>query len=1130
MTHRQECNFSEAYRALGRQVTCGAKKDSNVIKGLLSFLGLIAVSAVGLATGPTKLYWLPAPQSLADHVSVYMDAVDMTAGTGTLHILVDGTELVSEPLTPFQNVQFIPSSDGTTGVITAGTLKLVKEAKLPNLFNSGLGLDLPANLLLGIQKNGSITQLVVVNGSPNPTIGLPFDGPDLSNVAAKIALGTDGSIDVNLDLNPASNVDYPVAGFDIKASELLLHYNHTPGSADAYRVIAKNATLKVPVPETETMQEGPMTVTGSVMLDLDGMVTSIPSTVDLTTPDANIHPEKLAVKSGPGIGLADPSGFTLQVSGGTFTVDHSKLSDYDITGIVSLPNEFTETSGGQIEFQAEIKKGQGLVAQTTKQLDFEWSGFSVSVPAGGCILDLSSAARSTDGQELAVPAKAGVAQQPLGAPWKGLYFTSANITVPETVQSKDASGNAKPLDLHLKNAYVDGHGFSGYVDSTGQLQVFIDGYGAELNEGHLLLVNDSVVDCKFKGQIGIAGWDGKVDLGVALSRGGNAAVTVATTAPISIAGALDFTVSQGSFQLDDQGQASLLLSGILHFDPSVPDIGDASITLKDVAIDQSGHFHLKSAWLDLPDPLHLEAGPLSLELSQIGFGQENGNGPLWVGLTGGVGIGGDLPIQVQGDFSGLTFHTATKSISFGSLAVDCGMDGIFHLSGELTDSGSSVPKHHAKTATGAVDTDPAHDVPIANWPNDAKGHPVEAIYGDVSFGLDCLDGVGIDGRFFKAPGCWFGMLGVNFPAAVPFGQSGFGLWGVFGGLGHDVKPDHDGATGIPMVDYDLIPDMAAINGGGGGSFIFSAGARLGQVVDPPPLWGDVALTVQIPNVNVDLTAHAYLAEAISDHIPADPSQMSRVITGDINYDNPSETFRASLTGDFYIPDRKSWENNSGAMHAHGGLDFYASGKNADSAGYHTHAYLGGPVSATMANGILTGVDIQNPLVIEFTQPGNGVTIDPIEGALTLEVDPSHIPMVNLRAGFSAGISINESGDVNALGQDIAYSVSGNASALGYADINLGVGGDITHMTGSGQFKVHADCSIAASTEIDYLVGSTTVSGNFTASGDAILSASFDTSPLTISASGSMDLSVSASLGPVSGSFDISSDVSLNLKP
>jgi hypothetical protein len=394
---------------------------------------------------------------------------------------------------------------------------------------------------------------------------------------------------------------------------------------------------------------------------------------------------------------------------------------------------------------------------------------------------------------------------------------------------------------------------------------------------------------------------------------------------------------------------------------------------------------------------------------------------------------------------------------------------------------------------------------------------MSAVCGHLAMTLAALGDAGLDIRLLVAKGAWFGMVGLNLgDAYIPIGDTGVGLFGFFGGVGHNVTSAQPGATGIPSVDYDLIPDVKAISGQGPSTYIFTAGARVGLVppICPPPpatpLWGDIALTLQLPNINVDITGNLYLACPIATAIPADPSTMDRVIVGDINYDGPTTTFKASVNADLYFPTRSNW-----MLHGTGGMDLVIGPA-------IRHLYVGGPISQGPP------ISITNPVQLEIQSPSSNVSIDPIQGAITLNFDNPQDPPFLMQAALLAGIDLNASGSAS-VGVDIDYSVIGNADVQGY--FQLAVGGtsgsfDPTNISGSGSFTVHVDADIDASANFP-LIGKQTA--KLKASADGSLSGHFTTKPADIAISGSVDADLSIGIGPWSGSFKLQQSVSQEWK-
>lgn len=1064
--------------------------------------------------------------------NIVWDSATALSGKGTLHIQVGDWTAPAMPQVAFNNLQL--AADGLTA--SAGSMVL-NSLTIPDLLTSGLNLNLPSGTTATLNQGSPSTFTFTANGPIS--IQLPFGGPSLNLSQAGNNLKIQGASDGSFDLNfQKASANFGVAGFSFNSTSASLTLHHTANnpSGDNYQFVAQNVDISTPLPDSFT--------NGDDNLHLHADQVTIDENGGITTQDnsGNVAPATLVLPSGQTsqlIGLAKPMGFGLQIAQASAAFQSSQLKSFTLKGTATLPPSFTNAAPSQtsssdpnsdnsasVSFVADLRD-HGLLATNTNEFIAYWNGFKVDVPVGSLVLDFSASAGSNttlpDGttvQEVQLPDDGQASGSRLDNAWEGLYIAKGSLSLPPGI-TNGGSDSGNPLTLTLQNAYIDDHGFSGEVNLAQAGQgAQVEGFPVSLQKCHVKIKNDSILHCDIAGSIGGTGsqsfglWKGQINIAVSISQAGMISGQLSTTEPISIPNFASIQLTNGSFSFDPTkaNPTSILFSGVLQFDPSLPKLGSTAVKLQNVGLDQHGNLVVQSAWIDLPETTDLSAGPLDIQLTQIGFGQDpaNNNQP-WIDLTGSVALGGDLPINIQGNFDGL--HITPSKVTIRNIGVDCTWEGIFQLQGELDepDGAPQVPKHQVPLNLDDL-------VPISSWPNDPDTNkPMSVVNGHLAMTLAALGGAGMDIRLMVAKGAWFGMVGLNLgDAFIPIGDTGVGLFGFFGGIGHNVIPTQTGATGIPAVDYDLMPDIKAITGQSPSSYIFTAGARIGLVppIAPPPpatpLWGDIALTLQLPNVNVDVTGNLYLACPIATAIPADPSTMDRVIVGDINYDNPTTTFKASVNADLYFPTRDNW-----ILHGSGGMDLVIGPQ-------VRHLYIGGPISAGPP------VSITNPVELQIQSPSSNVSIDPIQGAVTLNFDNGQQPPFQMQAAFLAGIHLQASGSAS-IGVDVDYSVVGDANVQGY--FQLAVGGtsgtfDPTNISGSGYFDVHVDADIDASANFAF-VGKQTV--KLKASADGSLAGSFSTKPADIALSGKVDADLSISFGPWSGSWTLKQSVSQEWK-
>jgi hypothetical protein len=215
-----------------------------------------------------------------------------------------------------------------------------------------------------------------------------------------------------------------------------------------------------------------------------------------------------------------------------------------------------------------------------------------------------------------------------------------------------------------------------------------------------------------------------------------------------------------------------------------------------------------------------------------------------------------------------------------------------------------------------------------------------------------------------------------------------------------------------MRDYIPAPDTDAILNHKT-SLLFVAATRIGQAAPvPPPLWGDVVLTVHLPSVQVDLSGGLSVlnvATPMPAEMPADFTALDRVLTGYIYVDADKPKFHANLTADLNFPTRKNVIlSATGALdlNIEKGNSYFNFGDGITAGGWEDRDF-----ASTAANrkAALDALNIAKPVQIKLTLPdfkNHNVKVDvsPIQGALT--ADFTHEKLKAAFLTWDAGVSMD----------------------------------------------------------------------------------------------------------------------------
>lgn len=943
---------------------------------------LAALAALGVATSlasaqaPSQITFLSAA-NVADGISVSIKSPTYTsqtannlAGSGPLSLTIAGVDLPVHPTVDFSGV-----ATDANGNVSGGTFTFSQDTALPNLYDCGVDLM--------VMKGTRVTFL-------GPTKELQLQGtlqaglPFRDDTGARAALSLPGSAslkasgDFSLSANPVTLTGptaangLPLPGLVVDSGPMKFTFEKHPGQPVKFDLFIAQGKIHADLPGLVSQDIGALELNvANLDIDQDGPVSFTAS----LGADQTMH-------------LAEPMDFVLTLHDATLTMQDRQIKSFVVNNAdILLPEQFRnkpadDPSADRVKLtNVALSAEHGLIAQVKNAapIDIYWNSFHLKLPAssggGNAVLDLSSA--YADG--------GGIEKDELGAAlppsWTGFYLKSATLDLP----SEMTGPGGGPATVNVTNFFVDGKGISGdaLITDTSQLaSINVMGFDANLKQFEIQVSRGKVTKSGGKGTIKIPGWGGDLGVSLAISTAGLLAMDVDTSQLIDIpAFGANLQLSGGSFAPVDDGAFKVLMTGAMVFPDTCPieALRGAALDFKDIGFDNKGHFTLGNNWIDLPHPAMIDLKLISLEVNQIGFGQVDANDPyaqkypgaFWLGLTGDVKLAEDLPLAGQIGFDGLRVFATPKAgggfgapgFEIGGLHIDTEIPGLATIKGDiLRNSFPTAPKNE-----NGVQIKPVQ------W----SGPPIDCLRGDASLALTCLGPAGGGGAvdFLVANGAWFVMGQFDMQTGIALGNTGMALYGFKGGLGHNVKPDHEGALGVPFEDYQLVPDVDAIAGRKDPSWVFVAGVRLGTV-DAFTAWGDLTLTMFLPQLMIDLNGKLYLME--TGVANPGPGPDDRIVSGDISWDGPNQTFRAGLNADLHFPDK-----STNLFHAFGGMDLVV-GPN------DKHFHIGGPIRLTteqVGPFQFQKVAIDNPVgfdVLSFPGPRGAFTVDYANGSLTTQ--------------------------------------------------------------------------------------------------------------------------------------------------
>ena len=1041
--------------------------------------GDLASIAPSTATAPADKILLSIPDAGGLRITVKPD--------NKLHIHVAGKDLPAD----VPSVPIVAFSTDASGYVNGGVATVGADHKLTNLF--GTGLDIKVQMGTKLTATTAGITLDRASGSGGVVLLLPLKdstGKKTEIDIAPLSIGRDGAIHINTRVVRAISFGLP-GGISLSAQALTVDYSHKPGGdSDDAKISLETVAVTAPIPGVLTQNPAPLKLqVAAASVNTDGQVSftgaKLSQTAMARSAPAQVAGARSFAAANAGfplrIPLMKPADFVIVIN----SLDDVSLSMTDnvptaltITCDIELPPSFTATAGGSDHVTAKgvvlsVQAGGGFSASVTEMPVAFFKGFGVHIH--NATLDLSDATSPTSA--------------PGGNPWEGLFLQDAEFVLPETIKL-GANGSGNIPKLALTDSWIDNNGFTGKVTlSDGTLTV--EEFAVKLKILDVQVQRNSIKNCDIAGSLTINSLGGTIDVDAAVADSGMASLHLKTGKITSDKFHADMELQNGTIQrtMDAGGKAKtvLALSGNWRFNDDAPEtIRGLAVQVKDLLIGSDGQFALDSLWIDMPESANLDFDVVTLEADRIGFGgiDTDSDGP-WVGFTGSVGIGGDLPIQASADFDGLKIYKSGK-INVGRIGVDCDIKDIIRINGYIEQSTGEM--------TRTIITDANGQNPMSNFKEDGSfvhpeskvtnlvvnGKPMTILAGQVAIQLPILGG-GDGGpggavEFMIARNCWFvmGSFSSTTPL-IPLGQSGMAIYGFGGGVGYNITSENPNAVGIPARDYQIVPDIAAIEGrtttpGGLPNIVALASVRIGSVVSPAPVWGDVTLKVDVGHLTFSLQGNCYLAEVMTPIVPANPGDKNRVLGASLNYDVLNSTFVANGLADICIPkketkkDANNHDVDNTLLRLHAPFRFKIgafdpqtdTGFDKDGNSRVFYAKLGGPVDIgqeTTRSGVTAhrNVTISDPVTLKIRG------LDPIQGALTLDVNRKEfIAALKIHQGFHTDSGGVQKYDVTEFDVHLAtikykYNIDGEFDTNGWLKGSL----DLDNPSVQGEFYVYA---------------------------------------------------------------------------
>ena len=971
---------------------------------------------------------------------------------------------------PLDNIVVAPSGEPSTPTdsffkVTGGTYTVPKESAI-KLKSCGASIVIPAGSVINLNLQNALS--VNFSGTGTKPTSLPVAGTQItvsSLTIEKKGVSANGTLTMTgVDLPGVSIVN---AAFDWA---LTATKETDPDSLFSVKQSAGGSSIDIAIdlPGISGTESNPCTlkVTG-FRLNEDGDPTFTTGT--LVTPPSGLR-----------IPLANPANFALVFTGGAVTMQDGELESANITGGLELPPDFSLAGSSApvvlpivITYESAppetlatltpsvAKKKLKLLYKIPSPIKAKFGGFIFEIEANQSAVDLDKT-EAFDVSDLTAGSPA------LNPSWMGIVVKSATLTFPDEF--------GKDSKVVMTNALIGPGGLSGtFSASNFKVPYFKD---SQLTSLSGTFVQGRLTACSGKGKIHVSELQTDLWIGVSVTGSGAFTVTADQGQPINMpafGNKVSLQVDHGTFAYNSTKKAGeLSLAGSMTFDDSVPSIGGTTLGFQNLTVSTSGHLSLNGGYVDLPNPVKVPLGPVSVTLEQFGLVThvDGSYSTPAIKLTGSVSVADDLPINGSIGFDGLTIYESAASklnVDWDAISLDLSIDKVGSLTAEIHKG--EFPDAPYRTF---LEANPGVASPWRNSGNAQTPYKtVPWLTGKGRLTLDCLKAGAIEIDFTAAPKSWFVAAKVDLSNGIRLGSSGLSLFGFEGGLGRNVSSysGDSGMVGVPIsgdvaavasvsrAGYTLIPippDIPAGYKNWDKKWLFMAGVTIGTD-DKYSAWGDVVLTASLGSSSffIDLDGMFYILQEFSQSTRDNPDRYAHI---NLHYDSETERFTAKATADLYFPNK-----SSNFLHAYAPVDLLISP-------HERHFYIGGDVTENPGN----APTMEDPAI---------VTLTPFSGKAVLKMDfpDSHGAYV-FKAGGIIGASLS-------FGTDLGWcKLSGGLSADAY--FYLGAKLD-TPSSGARLSFVSADGQVGLEASLwgDAKIGK--LGWGFSASGHADLTAHLD---------------------------------------
>lgn len=427
--------------------------------------------------------------------------------------------------------------------------------------------------------------------------------------------------------------------------------------------------------------------------------------------------------------------------------------------------------------------------------------------------------------------------------FRGVALDGVTVYLPSALQLGDSALTA----ISATNLVIGTGGFSGTISgdwtSSSDNAGTLGGFSFAIQTLSITFAQNALTAGTITGSLTVPFFDHAIDVSVGLNTDGSFVIGVTgeggALATIEKDGLGTLSIERLALLVAD-GEGAVTIGGSLQLTAGAPSLQWPEVGIDALTIDTSGRVTIGGGWIDLQKPLALNLYGFSLEITQLGFGN-NDDGSRWIGCAGGIHLTEALPAGASVDGMRLTFGSdwSFQGVSLEGVGIELTIPDVLKLNGDVSLVTSGGVHYFSGSATLVLET--------------------------VQLDVDASVIIGRD----DANDCTFVyvFLGVDLPVGLPIGCTGAAVFGFSGLFGMNVAPEATNGDwyGWYKNKMDDAPPFNVTHadkwGPSAGGLAFGAGLTLGTMADQGyAVSAKGILIVLIPGPVVMLNAQANIIE------------------------------------------------------------------------------------------------------------------------------------------------------------------------------------------------------------------------------------------------------------------------------